>query len=334
LAAKGETLSNGVYKMVVPEPVLEAPGLVEENKFSLAESFRDIIHFNIGNLNFSLDKRGSGISMKIPDCHVFFLAEPQPENRLILSVKTGTVEKKAEWNPVYSAPDMWELWVDETGRFVFLTPDIAPPKRCITVDRDFTSGEVIGNFNIIPAREGPEVYPLQNIEITFFINWLANSNDLVLHAAGALIDGKGYCFAGNSGRGKSTLAKALRAEPGCTILGEDNLILRWLNGQFWIFGTPWHTNPEMCSPLGAPLSKFFFLDRQAEQGIHHCSPVEGTSRLLQSAFIPYYRKEKVAGLVNRIGMLAEQVPFFLYHYKMGTDPWDTIRSNLGEEKLV
>ena len=191
-------------------------------------------------------------------------------------------------------------------------------RRCI-VDSNFKTGEVVGDFSGKSNQETVE-YPLQHIEIKLFINWLAGFGDLILHAVGIRVKGRGFCFAGSSGSGKSTLAAALVDIPGVEILGEDNIILRCKNNQFWIYGTPWHLDPGMCSNNKALLEKIFFLDRSIEPGVFKCDPLEGITRIMQTAFIPYYRPQTLPGILDRLSLLSNEVPFGLFHYQLGSDP--------------
>ena len=167
-------------------------------------------------------------------------------------------------------------------------------------------------------------YPLADIDVILLVNWLASFGDLILHASGVAYEGRGYCFAGVSGAGKSTLAAAFMAS-GLTVLGEDNLVLRYLEGRFWIFGTPWHRDPAACSPDGVPLEKLFFLDRTAAPGVAPLPPVRGTELLLQTAFVPYYRPAAVATILDRLALLAERVPFYTLSHRLGAGVMALVR---------
>jgi hypothetical protein len=223
------------------------------------------------------------------------------------------------------------LWRDEQGRYVLVTPRSSPPRRQVVVDAGFRVGKVIGEF----ARDGcrwQAGYPLQGLDIVLFANWLAGFGDLILHACGVELAGAGYAFVGPAGVGKSTLAAsflsaATGAADGATtdldpavVLGEDQVILRYRQGRFWIYGTPWHLNPAMCSPRGVPLEKLFFLDRTGAPGITPVEPLEGTTRLLQTAFVPYYRTDALPAILSRLDLLAGQVPFYTLSYQLGKDP--------------
>ena len=97
------------------------------------------------------------------------------------------------------------------------------------------------------------------------------------------------------------------------------MVLRYLEGGFRIYGTPWHLDPAMCSPRGAPLEKVFFLQRTGEHGIAPCSPLDGVARLLQTAFMPYYNRAGMATILDRLALLAERVPFHMLNYRLGSD---------------
>jgi predicted ATPase len=137
--------------------------------------------------------------------------------------------------------------------------------------------------------------------------------------------GAGYCFDGAGGAGKSTLASALSASSEVTILGEDQVVLRYLDGQFSICGTPWHLNPAMCSPRAVPLEKLFFLERAGVDAVAPCSPLDGVTRLLQTALIPYYRPDVMPAILDRLAILAERVQFYTLSYRLGTDILRLIR---------
>jgi len=204
---------------------------------------------------------------------------------------------------------------------VLLVKEDIPP-RWAKVDHAFRSGEL---FVDLAATKYP-VYPFGTLEIRLFSVWLAQFGDLILHASGAIKDGRGYCFIGQAGAGKSTLARALAKDPQATILGEDTLILRYLDGQFWLFGTPWHLDPDFCSPMGAPLDKLFFLDRSKPSGINLAPPIDGISQVLKTAVIPYYHPVWLARIMENLVLLSGLVPFFEFSYQLGADAWELIRA--------
>jgi hypothetical protein len=186
----------------------------------------------------------------------------------------------------------------------------------VVVEQDFTSGEAIVDAG---PDAGQPIYPLQGLDNLLLVNRLARAGDVMLHASGVTVEGQGYCFAGSSGAGKSTLARHLYKTHAVTVLGEDQVILRYLDGRFWIYGTPWHDEPALCSPERAPLAKLFFLDRSAAPGVGAMTAIDSVVWLMKTAFIPYYRPQGVARILDRLASLAERVPFYRLSYQLGAD---------------
>ncbi len=212
--------------------------------------------------------------------------------------------------------EIWELWRDQEGQFIFVNPMQALLRK-VVINPDFTQGDLFGDFSV-----GGEAlaYPLpQDLEIVFFANWLGKFGDLILHASGIAVDGKGYAFVGPSGVGKSTLAGRLSQRAGVTVLGEDQLILRRMGNCFWLFGTPWHENSSMRAPIGVPLEKIFLLDKKDEDTLSEATPMQGVTRLLQTAFIPYYRAELIQTFLERLDTLAAEVPIYHFSYLPGNE---------------
>jgi len=282
----------------------------------------DILTLSIASLRFVIDTRGSDLQVTAPPVFNQFLVESNlrktgqtavPGEMLLKVRHEGETLDRVFTNPICQTK-IWELWLDRNNDFVFVSPRQSPPKL-VYVDKNFQKGVIAFDFSSV---KGKEIYPLASIDIRIMVNWLANSGDLVLHAAGVSVDGDGYCFIGPSGAGKSTLATDLAAQGDVTILGEDQVVLRYIAGQFWIFGTPWHEHEDRCSPVGVPLKKVYFLDRQRAPGIGLCPPVDGITQILKTAFVPYYLPEKTPVIMDQLSLLSEEIPFFWLSYERGT----------------
>jgi hypothetical protein len=152
-----------------------------------------------------------------------------------------------------------------------------------------------------------------------FANWLSRFGDLLVHAAGVDDGGLGYCLVGPSGAGKSTLASLWSAQAPVTVLGEDQVIVRFIDGEFWMFGTPWHQFPDRCSPRGVPLSKVFFLEQDSVNGVQACGPDAAAVRLLESTFAPLYHAAGMSNILDNLARLVEQVPFYTLRFRPQAD---------------
>ncbi len=288
----------------------------------------DQFTLSIALLKFVIDARDSGIKMAVPSIFNKFLVETnlseQPESEDSSTLRLQVVHEPRDPDQVRGnnlcRTSIWELWIDENGDFVFVSPRQSPPKR-VTIGKTFQRGVIRFDFSSLQDRR---IYPLQSIDIRIAVNWLANFGDLILHASGVAVGSQGYCFIGPSGAGKSTLIKNLADQGELLILGEDQIILRYLFGQFWIFGTPWHEHEDRCSPIGVPLRKVFFLDRHQTPGIKTCPTTEGVTKILQTAFVPYYLPDKLRRIMDQLNLLGAQIPFYRLSYQLGTTVLPTI----------
>ncbi|MDT8381829.1 MAG: hypothetical protein RQ728_06190 [Brevefilum sp.] len=239
----------------------------------------------------------------------------------MMTLHEGFPEYQDDFGKPLLQTTSWNLWESQSGSYTLFIKEEIPP-RLARVDQKFTVGDLFVGF----SNNNEAIYPPGQLETRLFSLWLASLGDIILHASGVEKDGKGYCFLGESGAGKSTLARALAKDPQATILGEDTIILRYLDGGFWIFGTPWHLDPDFCSPAGAPLEKMFFLDRVKPNGINLAPNTVGISKVLQTAVIPYYHPDWLSIVLDNLVLLSGLVPFFEFSYQLGADAWKLILS--------
>lgn len=285
-----------------------------------------LIGLRLAGLELWLDARESGVPLGLPGCHTGFRAEGPPGRGLRLRVLDGPPRSTDGWQPLFRDGPSWQLWRDDAGRQVFVPSSYWPPRRQVVVDAAFRRGEVVGEFGTRADRAAP-TFPLANIDMALYANWLAETGDLILHAAGINDAGVGLAFAGPSGAGKSTLTGELMSDPAVTVLGEDQVILRHQAGQFLAYGTPWHTDPARCSPGGVPLRKIFFLERRNGHGVEPCGPRAGVERLIQNALIPYYNRAGVERILDTLPRLAEQIQFYTLRFQIGADILKLIRES-------
>jgi hypothetical protein len=243
---------------------------------------------------------------------------------LILELMEGHPSPQDDGSSLLCKNKIWEIWKNSSGTYTFVNPHQYPIRE-ILINPSFTLGTVIGQF--ANDYKQPDKLLPQSLEIVLFSNWLANYGEMILHASGFITNGEAYAFLGESGAGKSTLIRSLLNQPRVTILGEDQVILRFIQGQFWIFGTPWHLDPAVCSPLGAPLKGLFFLDRNKPYGLHPIPPVKAYERILQTAFIPYYREDALERIMDGISKLIDTVSMHSLSYKLGENLLEMINAD-------
>ena len=252
---------------------------------------------------------------------VFTTAEEEKASavsrQLVLQVNQAELSRDLRWQQLVYRTKIWELWKDDQDFMIFYNP-MQSVLRVLRVAPDFSAGQVDGDFR--PGEQGADQILPRELEIVLFANWLGSFGDLILHAAGVKVNGAGYAFVGHSGAGKSTLAALLAQIPNVTLLGEDQVVVRKQAKDFWIYGTPWHYSSSRCAPEGAPLKALFFLDGKGENTLQSIAPMEGVSRLLQTAFVPYYQPQFVQLILANLADLAQQTPLRTFNFDKSSSP--------------
>jgi hypothetical protein len=170
--------------------------------------------------------------------------------------------------------------------------------------RSFTFGEVHLHRHYFPQDRS--VYPLEYpLDELLMIHLLSGGKGVQVHAC-AVIDslGNGLLFAGQSGAGKTTLAKLWRQEGEVVILNDDRIILRHTGGTLWMYGTPWHGEAGFAHPARVPLRRIYFLRHGQKNEIVSLQPAEAVGRLFAHSFPPFY---SLAGLDFTLGFFEEVV---------------------------
>jgi hypothetical protein len=147
-------------------------------------------------------------------------------------------------------------------------------------------------------------YPLAEL---MMVNLLAHGRGVLLHACAVKEGDQGILFAGHSGDGKSTIAELWRSQSGSTVLSDDRVIVRKKDGQFWIYGTPWHGDVPAHDPVTVPLSQIFIIQHARQNQISPLKPVECASRLFVRSFPTFWYSQGVEFSIDFLGQLTQEV---------------------------
>ena len=141
------------------------------------------------------------------------------------------------------------------------------------------------------------------------LHLLAQGRGMEVHACGVMdAQGQGYVFVGQSGAGKTTLARLWEAETGITILSDDRIILRRLGDRFWMYGTPWHGEAGLAAAARAPLRRIYFLQHAQTNTLLPQRTVEAVERLFACTFAPFYNPEALSFTLGLFEHIASTIP--------------------------
>lgn len=219
-----------------------------------------------------------------------------------LRVTCGDLSRPTAAEKIFDAGALWQLHRDgDQSVFRFTSSAFGPvPFKTARFNLDFTAGEICLHRPYFESR-GP-VYPLEcPLDELVFSNFLANGRGVEIHGCGVIDrSGAGYLFAGESGAGKTTIARLWKKQKAVTILSDDRIVLRALDGQIWMYGTPWHGDEPLAAPRRVALTRVFFLKHA---GSHRLTPARGApaaARLFACSFPPFH---STAGLEFTLGLL-------------------------------
>jgi hypothetical protein len=236
-----------------------------------------------------------------------FLDPAAPPDATIRVSRADSLEEP-RGNPLFDAGLVWRLYRDGDGfLFSFSSAVFGPvPYKLARFDASFTDGTLVFNREWLPGERAidPLEFPLPELQM---IALLARGRGVEIHGCGVIDrDGSACLFAGQSGAGKSTIARFWH-EAGATILSDDRLVLRVKEGRVWMYGTPWHGEEAFASPASAPLSRIFFLHQGPANAVRRTRGADTLARLFGCSFPPFYDKagmdftlEMLAGVIDRV----------------------------------
>jgi hypothetical protein len=185
---------------------------------------------------------------------------------------------------------LWRLYqIGAQRRFVFTSALLGPlPYQAASFNEDFSQGEVEIRREVFGRRL--PVYPLQYpLDELLMVHLLSQGRGVEVHGSGIVsADGVGTLFAGQSGAGKTTMAKLWLSEPDVTILSDERVILRQEGDDVWMYGTPWHGDGRIANRGRARLGRIFFLRHAARNEVTSLSRIASIARLFACGFAPFH----------------------------------------------
>lgn len=110
----------------------------------------------------------------------------------------------------------------------------------------------------------------------------------LMHGAVIEMDGRAYAFLAKSGTGKSTHIRQWRGLFGdkVTVVNGDKPICRFIDGELYIYGTPWCGKEFWNTNTRAPLKAICYVERAVENSIKKISPMDSSLRVMRQILMP------------------------------------------------
>ncbi|OQW35882.1 MAG: hypothetical protein A4E19_15605 [Nitrospira sp. SG-bin1] len=254
---------------------------------------------------------------------------PSPDIRVNVSIVSPLPDLPSGRLLFDSAHGCWKLLGSDTGLlFESLDPKILQPRVRARISDDYRTVQAWMLPDLEASQVGWRPMQLFNplIEVCL-LSRLSRDGGLLLHAAGLVIDRRGYVFTGASGTGKSTIA-GLFATQTAAVLSDERVILRRHGTAFFLYGTPWVGSGHYAENASAGITGLFCINHGQER---HCLSLlrssHATSLLLQQAFLPHWDRTGLEATLEFLASLTVQIPCHGLSFLNQPDVVDFVRDH-------
>jgi hypothetical protein len=285
-----------------------------------------VLRLRIADVIIGLESGADGPAAAVDGAASAFLVADGAPDIHVRSV-WGEIDRPAGGRLVFDSGGVWKLH-DHDGRFVysFYSPLFGSrPYRTAIFDRGYRRGVVTMDRGSFAGRAAasPLEYPLDELMV---INRLAFDGGVELHGCGVVDrDGAGYLFAGQSGAGKSTIAR-LWHRAGATVVSDDRVVVRTAAGRLVMHGTPWHGDGEFAEPVSADLTRIFLLRQAPATRVVELGDAAATALLFACAFPVFHSADALDRTVALLATIVETVPVDALEFTPTPDAIRLIRS--------
>ncbi len=190
----------------------------------------------------------------------------------------------------------------DNGGYQYIIKDINGADCCLLqTNKDFSDCRCAlnGTCNM-------RCFGLNNALMLIFAFAGSKMQTLLIHASLVRQNGYGYAFIARSGTGKSTqVSMWLRHLKGCDLMNDDNPIIRIIDGEAYIYGSPWSGKTPCYRNVKARLGAITRIDRADSNWVEDLGPVEAFASLLPSCSSMKWDQDIFDNICNTITRLVE-----------------------------
>ena len=143
-------------------------------------------------------------------------------------------------------------------------------------------------------------------------NALPEFDAFVMHSSVLAVDGKAYCFAAESGTGKSTHTTYWKEILGdrVTVINGDKPIYRFQENRLIAYGSPWCGKENWQTNTGAPLHALCLLQRAEENDIYCLNTSNLLAELTRHFHLPGSGQVNILKVMELIDRMLAIVPVY------------------------
>ena len=186
------------------------------------------------------------------------------------------------------------------------------PYKTARFNPAFTDGDVTLYRRHFDGHLSDAAYPLQYpLDELVMIHLLSQGKGVEIHGCGVLDStGRAYLFVGQSGAGKSTMARLWVNQADVSLLSDERVVLRTDRNPIAVYGTPWQGDAQLASPQRGDLAAVFFLNRGATHAVTPTGGSQAAARLFSCSFLPFHSAEAVDRTMTAVEQVTRDTPCY------------------------
>lgn len=145
-----------------------------------------------------------------------------------------------------------------------------------------------------------------------FYRELLKFDGLMIHSSAVALNGKAYLFSGPCGVGKSTHTNLWRDIFGneVVIFNDDKPALRWVDGCWYAYGTPWCGKDGINVNMKVPLAGICFLKQSNHNKIRRIEGKEALAKVISQTTYHLRDVEKMQLMMEHVEKLITEIPIY------------------------
>lgn len=204
------------------------------------------------------------------------------------------------------APFFW-LYDADGGRFSFGFSYTRNHPDCILVtSEDHTSNVVYVGEKV---AERMTEFALSNSLMLLYTFCTTPYDTLMTHASVIAHNGGGYMFLGRSGTGKSTHSRLwLEHVEDTVLLNDDNPVIRFIDGEAFVYGSPWSGKTPCYKNESMPLKAVVRLSQAPHNKIMPLAALQSFASLMPACSSMRWDAKSVSLLHKTVEKVVTKVP--------------------------
>jgi len=287
---------------------------------------------SIGDITFRTVSDDRRLALRASGPLAAFSAD---SGRADVVIRAGWTDRPAEsgGRMLFDSGGAWQLHLADGGfLFTFRSSLGGPaPYKTARFNPAFSDGEVQLSRRHFESHLPDAAYPLQYpLDELLMIHLLAQGKGVEIHGCGVLdAIGRAYLFVGQSGAGKSTIARLWCGHAGVTLLSDERVVLRTDRNPIAVYGTPWQGDAQLASPQHGDLAAVFFLNRGVTHTVVPVRAAQAAARLFSCAFLPFHTAAAVDRTMTAVQQVASDTPCYDLSFAPDRSVIDVLKGHMG-----